>query len=85
MPNTPGFHPAKSGFGLRLPEDARGSWSEAWDEQIGHYEAIRGRYGGRAIGACNLFDESCYCNVKSQIERHNIRRGVRPRPYSLPT
>ena len=28
----------KSGYGLWLPGDARGSWSEAWDEQIGFTE-----------------------------------------------
>lgn len=35
MPRTLGYHYVKSGYGLWLPGDARGSWSEAWDEKIG--------------------------------------------------
>jgi hypothetical protein len=38
MPNTIGYHVVKSGYGLWLPGDDRGSWSEAWDEQIGYIE-----------------------------------------------
>jgi len=38
MPNTLGYHLVKSGYGLWLPGDDRGSWSEAWDEQIGFTE-----------------------------------------------
>jgi hypothetical protein len=38
MSNTLGFHVVKSGYGLWLPGDDRGSWSEAWDKQIGFHE-----------------------------------------------
>jgi len=38
MPNTIGYHYVRSGYGLWLPGDERGHWSEAWDEQIGFYE-----------------------------------------------
>ena len=38
MPNTIGYHVVKSGYGLWLPGDERGSWSEAWDETIGFIE-----------------------------------------------
>jgi hypothetical protein len=38
MPNTIGYHLVKSGYGLWLPGDDRGSWSEAWDAQIGYIE-----------------------------------------------
>ena len=33
-----GFHIVKSGYGLWLPGDNRGSWSAAWDKKIGYYE-----------------------------------------------
>jgi REP element-mobilizing transposase RayT len=36
--NTLGYHIVKSGYGLWLPGDDRGSWSDAWDEQIGYIE-----------------------------------------------
>ena len=32
---TIGYHIVKSGYGLWLPGDDRGSWSSAWDELIG--------------------------------------------------
>ncbi|MCI0433153.1 MAG: transposase [Gemmatimonadetes bacterium] len=35
---TIGYHIVISGYGLWLPGDDRGSWSEAWDEQIGFTE-----------------------------------------------
>ncbi len=38
MPSTIGYHVVKSGYGLWLPGDERGSWSEAWDEKIGFVE-----------------------------------------------
>jgi hypothetical protein len=38
MPRTLGYHLVKSAYGLWLPGDDRGSWSAAWDEQIGFYE-----------------------------------------------
>ena len=38
MANTLGYHLVKSGYGLWLPGDDRGSWSAAWDDQIGYYE-----------------------------------------------
>jgi hypothetical protein len=38
MANTLGYHYVKSCYGLWLPGDDRGSWSEAWDEQIGFTE-----------------------------------------------
>ncbi|MCH8151512.1 MAG: transposase [Planctomycetes bacterium] len=36
MPSTIGYHIVIAGYGLWLPGDDRGSWSEAWDEQIGY-------------------------------------------------
>lgn len=36
--NTAGYHFVKSGYGLWLPGDDRGHWSEAWDAQIGYVE-----------------------------------------------
>jgi hypothetical protein len=38
MGQTIGYHLVKSGFGLWLPGDERGHWSEAWDEQLGYIE-----------------------------------------------
>ncbi|HTQ39279.1 MAG TPA: transposase [Pirellulales bacterium] len=38
MGRTLGYHYVKSGYGLWLPGDSRGHWSEAWDEQIGFIE-----------------------------------------------
>lgn len=38
MSRTLGYHLVKSGYGLWLPGDERGSWSEAWDRQIGFHE-----------------------------------------------
>ena len=38
MPRTLGYHCVKSGYGLWLPGDFRGSWSEAWDRRIGFVE-----------------------------------------------
>ena len=38
MPNTRGYHWVKTCYGLWLPGDERGHWSEAWDEQIGYME-----------------------------------------------
>jgi hypothetical protein len=38
MPRTIGYHLVKSAYGLWLPGDDRGSWSDAWDDQIGYYE-----------------------------------------------
>ena len=38
MPATIGYHVVVSGYGLWLPGDARGHWSDAWDEQIGYHE-----------------------------------------------
>ena len=38
MPRTLGYHLVKSCYGLWLPGDARGHWSDAWDEQIGFIE-----------------------------------------------
>ncbi|MCH7988238.1 MAG: hypothetical protein IID46_03705 [Planctomycetes bacterium] len=35
MPKTLGYHLVKSCYGLWLPGDDRGSWPEAWDEEIG--------------------------------------------------
>ena len=35
---TLGYHIVKSGYGLWLPGDARGSWSEAWDDELGYIE-----------------------------------------------
>ncbi len=37
MGNTLGYHLVKSGYGLWLPGDERGSWSEAWDDEIGFH------------------------------------------------
>jgi REP element-mobilizing transposase RayT len=41
VPQTIGYHLVKSGYGLWLPGDQRGHWSEAWDEEIGYYESHR--------------------------------------------
>ena len=38
MGNTIGYHLVKSGFGLWLPGDERGHWSEAWDVELGFIE-----------------------------------------------
>jgi len=38
MARTVGYHYVKSCYGLWLPGDDRGSWSDAWDEQIGFTE-----------------------------------------------
>lgn len=38
MPRTLGYHLFNSCYGLWLPGDDRGSWSEAWDAHIGYYE-----------------------------------------------
>ena len=38
MVKTLGYHYVKSTYGLWLPGDDRGSWSAAWDEQIGYVE-----------------------------------------------
>jgi len=38
MAKTVGYHLVKSGYGLWLPGDDRGSWSAAWDEQLGFIE-----------------------------------------------
>mgnify|MGYP006296443463 CR=1 FL=1 len=38
MPRTIGYHWVKSAYGLWLPGDCRGHWSDAWDDQIGYFE-----------------------------------------------
>jgi hypothetical protein len=38
MPSTIGYHVVKTGHGLWLPGDDRGSWSEAWDDDVGFIE-----------------------------------------------
>jgi REP element-mobilizing transposase RayT len=38
MTRTIGYHCVKSAYGMWLPGDDRGSWSEAWDEEIGFCE-----------------------------------------------
>ncbi|HEY4759918.1 MAG TPA: transposase [Thermoguttaceae bacterium] len=38
MVDTLGYHFVKSTYGQWLPGDDRGSWSEAWDRQIGYIE-----------------------------------------------
>ena len=38
MPRTIGYHWVKSGYGLWLPGDGRGHWSEAWDTRTGYVE-----------------------------------------------
>jgi hypothetical protein len=38
MRSTLGYHIVVSGYGLWLPGDDRGSWSAAWDDQIGFVE-----------------------------------------------
>ncbi len=35
---TLGYHVVKSGYGLWVPGDERGTWSEAWDDQSGFIE-----------------------------------------------
>lgn len=174
MIRTLGYHYVKSCYGLWLPGDDRGSWSEAWDSQIGYIEPhalhpgdpVRRRmaeermkhppvrlstgmvdvvtaaiadcvadsageltivsaaieqthfhllipYSGRDIDKtakwladrttkaihastthsgpvwCKgkwrsyIFDSSCWDNTVQYIERHNIRHGRQPRPYSF--
>lgn len=38
MARTLGFHIVISGYGLWLPGDERGHWSEAWDTELGFIE-----------------------------------------------
>jgi REP element-mobilizing transposase RayT len=38
MARTVGYHIVISGFGLWLPGDDRGHWSEAWDKELGYLE-----------------------------------------------
>lgn len=38
MARTLGFHIVVSGYGLWLPGDGRGHWSESWDAQVGFIE-----------------------------------------------
>ena len=38
MPRTLGYHVVISGYGLWLPGDERGHWSEAWDAELGFIE-----------------------------------------------
>lgn len=38
MPQTLGYHIVISGYGLWLPGDERGHWSETWDEELGYIE-----------------------------------------------
>jgi REP element-mobilizing transposase RayT len=172
MSNTLGYHWVKTGYGLWLPGDERGHWSEAWDEQIGYIEPhmlhegdpVRLRMAQerlthppvkltpemvniveRVIGECAaaspwsidaasierththllltysgldiqrtvkwisqqttkaihretdhvgpiwgkgdwcvyVYDANYYGNIKRYIERHNVRRGVGPRPYAF--
>jgi REP element-mobilizing transposase RayT len=41
MPRTIGYHIVVSGYGLWLPGDERGHWSEAWDSELGYIEPHR--------------------------------------------
>ncbi len=170
MPRTLGYHIVISGYGLWLPGDQRGHWSEAWDDELGYLEPhtlhagdpSRLRMAGErqkhpavrlnaamqsivadTIGRCRnesewriaaasiesththllmtycerdvdvtvkwikdqmtkaihrntphrgpvwcksrwrsfIFDPDIWRNTRVYIERHNIRRGVGPRPY----
>ena len=38
MPRTIGYHLVFSGYGLWLPGDERGHWSDDWDKQLGYIE-----------------------------------------------
>ncbi len=38
MARTLGYHVVVSGYGLWLPGDERGYWSEAWDDELGYVE-----------------------------------------------
>src|SRR5688500_9759552 len=38
MRRTLGYHIVISGYGLWLPGDDRGHWSEAWDSELGYIE-----------------------------------------------
>lgn len=38
MPQTIGYHLVKSCYGLWLPGDERGHWSDKWDEELGFIE-----------------------------------------------
>jgi REP element-mobilizing transposase RayT len=172
MPRTVGYHVVVSGYGLWLPGDERGHWSEAWDAELGFIEPhalhtgdpIRKRMAEErqrhppvrldaemqsvvadAITSCSdesdwriaaasieaththllvtyserdidktvkwlkdqitkaihrdtshagpvwckgswrpfIFDEAVWRNTCAYIERHNVRRGVGPRPYGF--
>ncbi|HEX4147744.1 MAG TPA: transposase [Pirellulales bacterium] len=172
MASTLGYHVVVSGYGLWLPGDVRGHWSEAWDEQIGFTEPhalhagdpVRLRMARQrmkhppvrldaemaaavveAIGGCAaesdwtieaaaveaththllltystreiaptikwlkdrttkavhaktahrgpvwckghwcsfVFEQSAWKNIRSYIERHNLRRDLGPRPYDF--
>jgi REP element-mobilizing transposase RayT len=39
MARTLGYHVVVSGYGLWLPGDERGHWSESWDDEVGFIEA----------------------------------------------
>ncbi len=170
MPCTLGYHFVKTAYGLWLPGDDRGHWSEAWDQEIGLIEpgrlhpadpirlrmaqermtqpptrldadmvaavadavgrcvtqsdwkivaasieathmhllitftlrdidttlkwitdqatkavhretAFSGKLWGKGRWREFIFDESHWRNLIRYIERHNIRRGLLPRPY----
>jgi hypothetical protein len=96
MANTLGYHYVKSCYGLWLPGDDRGSWSEAWDEQIGFVEPhtlhagdpVRHRMAEErmryaVVRLSDMFDQSRWENAAQYIERHNVRHGRPARPYSF--
>jgi REP element-mobilizing transposase RayT len=172
MPRTLGYHIVISGYGLWLPGDERGHWSEAWDAELGYVEPhtlhagdlVRLRMAkerqkhpavrldqmmqsvvAEAIGCCQaesvwrvaaaaveaththllltysdrdidntvkwikdqatkaihrttdhagpvwckgrwrsfIFESKLWDNTLAYIERHNVRRGVEPRPFAF--
>lgn len=172
MRRTIGYHVVISGYGLWLPGDERGHWSENWDDEFGYVEPHRLHAGDPArrrmaeerqkhpavrldaameravtdaIGRCRaesdwwiaaasieaththllmtyterdvdntvkwikdqttkaihretshagpvwckgswrafVFDTAVWRNTRLYIERHNVRRGAGPRPYSF--
>ena len=78
MARTVGYHYVKSGYGLWLPGDDRGSWSESWDEQIGFAEPhtlnegdpIRQRMANERMKYKPIrLDQDMICAVVGAIDR----------------
>ena len=87
MRRTIGIHWVKSAYGLWLPGDERGSWSSAWDDQIGYYEPhmlhpadpIRQRMAEERMKHPPVFftDEMC------QVVEHSIGQCAKSSPWKI--